>query len=102
MLYVGNDHIVWVRGLYDRKLGSYVNDATVSLQVYDAAGATVGGASAAAYVAASNGVYVGDIDDAVTDLLVRGRDYDIVATITASSGRKRTLRRRLKAAESVG
>lgn len=99
-LYVDNDHLLWVRRLYDRYTAAYVNDATVTVQVKDGAGTDVGSPVVGTYVAASNGDYVAQLQDTLA--LVAGRDYSIVVTVEASSGRKRTFTLRERALESTG
>lgn len=59
-LYVGNDMLLEVEGLTDEASGAVVNDAVVSVTLFDAAGNPVGGETwpkTMSFVAATNGIY---------------------------------------------
>lgn len=70
-LYAGvNDNDVAVLGLYDEQEEEYVNDATVTAQLYSAdltsgtpvRGSTFGSPITLTYVTASNGNYIGTLE----------------------------------------
>ncbi len=84
-LLVGNDELIQMNGLYDQQAATYVNDATVSLQIKTMAGVNVGAAITMSYVASSNGVYVGSIEEDAS--IVVGTSYLLVITVTASGDR---------------
>ena len=59
-LYVGNDMLLEVEGLTDDAAGTWVNDASVTVTLKDAAGNEVGGDTwpkAMAYVTGTDGLY---------------------------------------------
>ena len=67
VLYVGNDNQVKLTGLYDENTSAYVNDATVTGQVYEADGSTaIGSSFTLTYVSASNGDYIGTAQDTLS------------------------------------
>ncbi len=98
-LYVGEDSLVYWgdrdivnSGLYNAKTRSYVNDATVTYQLYESNGTTaVSGASGTFdYVTGTEGVYEGVLEDSVA--LTAGTEYvlEIVATLSSDRiGRRR-------------
>ena len=82
VLYVDNDMRLEVGSLRDLD-GVYLNAATVTATIYDALGVAVTGQSwplTLAYVALSNGIYRGIIDDGAD--FVDGEDYTIVVDAT--------------------
>lgn len=85
-LFVANDNLITWNNMTSSVDGSYVNDATVTMTLYDSTGATVTGAIAVSlpYVSASNGKYQGTIDSTVA--LVSDASYTL--KITAVSGTK--------------
>jgi hypothetical protein len=59
-IYAGNDALVEVKGLLDRGTGEFVNDASVTMTLLDAAGAEVAGQIwplGLAYIAGTDAVY---------------------------------------------
>lgn len=93
-LYIGEDNIVFWgdrhvpgSGLYDNSTESFVNDATVTFQLYQSDGTTaVSGASGTCtYVTDSDGVYEGVLEDGVS--LTENNTYYLSITATASGDR---------------
>lgn len=85
----GSDITVLWSGLKDHVTGSFINDATVTGVLKDAAGSTVQSITFA-YVAASDGNYRGTITAAAN--LVATYAYELTVTATAGSLQKqRTL-----------
>ncbi|RWH86448.1 MAG: hypothetical protein EOR77_21610 [Mesorhizobium sp.] len=88
VVHVGNTNIIELSGLKSAIEDSYVNDADVIVTVKDAAGTNVSGQTwpaAMAYVADSDGLYRGILED---DLgLVDGTTY--TAHIDADAGTNR-------------
>ena len=84
-IFINNDSLIELIGLKNSLTDSYVNDATVTVTLYDSTGAEVSGISwplTMAYVTASNGDYRGTLDKAV--VLITGALYK--AVITALDG----------------
>jgi hypothetical protein len=85
-LYIGNDHVVELRGLKDATTGAFLNAATCTVTLIDdQTGLNVAGETwplAMAYVTASNGVYRATLADTLT--LVDGQRY--TARISANGG----------------
>ena len=82
-LYIGNDSIVELTGLYDQLTGNYVNNASVQCTVFDANGgalANVGWPIALNYLAASNGVYQGIIPATIQLAEASGYRAQVIAT----------------------
>lgn len=98
-LYIGNDNEVVIDGLSLASDGTYVNDATLLVTVYDAAGNAVSGWSAVsvAYVAASNGDYRGVLPG--TASLTEGASYRLVVTSSNYNLRWETWGRAVRRAE---
>jgi len=93
-LYVGEDALVeWGdpenpgSGLYDRNTGSFVNDATVTFQLYAADGSTAitNGSGTCAYVSGTLGCYRGVLEDNAS--ITSGTEYVLEVLATASSDR---------------
>lgn len=86
-LYIGEDHNHrWgtnaTDGAKDDLAGTYLNAAVVTWALKDAAGVLVtGGTGTLAYVAASNGNYLGVIQSTVTALLTVGQTYYLETTL---------------------
>lgn len=100
-LYIGEDCLVlWGdpaipgSGLYDNNTGQFVNDATVTFQLYESDGTTaVSGASGTcSYVTGSQGCYSGVLEDGTS--LTENSTYYL--QITASASGDRVGLRRLK------
>lgn len=64
--------------------GAYLNAATVTWELFTAAGVSVGNGTCA-YVASSNGNYLGVIESTVTATLTPGRKYRLVYTLVSGS-----------------
>ena len=100
-LYIGQDNIVFWgdpdvpdSGLYDNSLGSFINDATLTFQLYQSDGTTAvsNGSGSLSYITGSKGCYKGVLeDDAAT---TENTEYVLQITATASGDRigKRRLR----------
>ncbi|QKC83272.1 hypothetical protein [Mesorhizobium sp. NZP2077] len=88
LVYVDNTNLIEVVGLKSAVEGGFVNDADVSVTVKDASGTNVTGQTwpaTLAYVASSDGVYRGILEDDLA--LVDGAQY--VAVIDADAGANR-------------
>lgn len=86
-LYKGNDMVIELDGLKNEVTGEYVNNATVTFTLKDAAGATVTGQSfptAMPYVTASNGLYRATLSDAAA--VVVGTRYVVEINVDAGGG----------------
>lgn len=85
-LYVANDNLITWDKMTSSVDGSYINDATVTMTLYNSSGAAVTGAISVSlpYVSSSNGKYQGVIDSTVA--LVSDASYTL--KITAVSGTK--------------
>lgn len=85
-IYILNDTVIELSALADGISGAYVNDATVSVTIKDAAGSTVtgGGPTTLSYVTDSDGVYRGVVDKA---LAISERVTYFAEITAASSGR---------------
>lgn len=83
---ITTDNRVLISGLYDNQSASYVNDATISGQLADAAGATVGDAVSLSYIDSSDGNYAGNLPNSVS--LTEGDVYTMTITITSGSYKK--------------
>ena len=77
-----NDNLIEVDELKDEVSGDFLNLATVTAVLKDAAGATIGSSITLTFVAGSNGKYQGNVPD---DLAVSLGDR-ITAEITADDG----------------
>lgn len=84
-LYVANDNVVWLEGLYDNVSAEYVNDATVTYRLLDSSGTVVITSTSMTYKTASNGVYYGTIEEDAA--LTVGSKYTVEVTASASSDR---------------
>ncbi len=93
-LYIGQDNVVYwgsleipSSGLYDAVTGSYVNDATITFQLYESDGETTvsDGSGSCSYVADSQGLYRGVLEDGVS--LTSGVSYFMEWLATCSGGR---------------
>lgn len=85
MFWVDNNMILEVADLKNKLTGAFLNAATVTATLRDAAGATIGGQSwplTLAYVASSNGVYRATLP---YDLQIEVRDR-LTATISVNAG----------------
>ncbi|MER9355555.1 hypothetical protein NKI61_19995 [Mesorhizobium sp. M0514] len=88
IVYVANTNVIELDGLKSAIEDEFVNDATVSVTVKDEAGAEVTGQTwpeAMAYVAVSDGLYRGIIEDGVE--MTAGTTY--VAHIDVDAGADR-------------
>lgn len=86
-LFVISDNVVTVNSVRNTVSGDYINNATVTLSLADAAGSAVSGQSwplTLDYVASSNGKYQGVIDSAAS--LLVGKRYKATITINAGGG----------------
>ena len=91
---VGTDILVRVDQLRDRNSPKqYVNDAAVTGQMTDSAGAPVGGEVTFVYVSGSNGRYHGTVPNSLA--LTAGSQYTFTVTIVSGSltGVKKITRR---------
>lgn len=83
------DDLLRIDGLknIDNTPSTFVNDATITALVRDAAGEVVVGADSItlSYVANSDGVYKGQVPD--TAAIVDGQNYVVEITIVASVGK---------------
>ncbi len=97
-LYIGEDLLVrWGHpdvagsGLYDNNLGSFVNDATVTFQLYQSDGTTsvTNASGTCSYITGSLGCYVGTLEDGTspTITLTAGTTYVLEVLATASGDR---------------
>jgi len=77
-----NDNLIEVDELKDEVAGTFLNAATVTAVLKDAAGATIGSSITLAFVSGSDGKYQGNIPD---NLAVSLGDR-ITAEITADAG----------------
>ncbi|RWN11761.1 hypothetical protein [Mesorhizobium sp.] len=88
VVYVGNTNVIELSGLKSAVEGTFVNDASVTVTVKDKDGANVSGQSwpaAMAYVASSDGLYRGILEDDLA--LVDGETY--FAHVDADAGDNR-------------
>ena len=88
--YVLSDNEIMLDGLALSD-GTYQNDATVTVTLYDSAGVEVTGESwplSMAYVSASDGDYKATLADTLG--VTENKKYRAVVTAVASSGLKRT------------
>lgn len=82
-LFIGCDMVVQYTGARDAISGAYLNSGTCTYALLDADGNGVaGGSGSLSYVAASDGIYRGVIDGAVTALLTEGETYTVRFTFT--------------------
>ena len=97
-LYIGEDLLVeWGdtdvpgSGLYDNNLGSFVNDATVTFQLYQSDGTTAvtNASGTCSYVTGSQGCYRGTLEDGTspTITLTSGTTYILQVIATCSGDR---------------
>lgn len=87
-VYVSNDHLLIVDGLAIESTAgtsSYANAATVTVQIKDSDADAVGSPVTLGYVPASNGRYVGNLEEDVTWVL--GEQF--IAHIDADAGSDR-------------
>lgn len=92
VLLIANDQTLTVT-VQDEITGDYINDAAVTATVKDPADNAIAGQSwplTLDYVAASNGVYRGNLED--TLVLKPNIKYWIIVDIDAGSGRKARLK----------
>lgn len=82
-LYINSDNLLELT-LYDNISDLYVNAATVTAQLYDATETAVGTSFSLGYVAGSDGLYQGTLEDATAALMTENCYYTL--TITATSG----------------
>lgn len=95
-----NDNLIELAGLKDELTEAFVNDATVTAVMKDAAGANVAGQSwplVMPYISGSDGIYRGVLD-ADLDLAVGDR-VTVEVTITASGGREAFFAKKLRVKE---
>ena len=84
-IYLSTDHLLEVRGLKNIATDAYIDDATVIATLVDEDGAEVVGQSwplTLSYVASSDGIYRGTLEDALN----LTEDLEYTAQITASGG----------------
>ena len=84
-IFVSNSHTVDLKGLKDFPTDAYINDATVTVTLVDAAGTEVAGQTwpaTMAYVSASAGEYQGGLEG---DLTITNGDQ-LVAKVTSVKG----------------
>lgn len=75
----GSDHDITVTGLYGGT--GYLNSATVTYELLDAAGTAIaGGSGTLDYTAASNGDYAGVMESTVTETLTPGARHTLIYT----------------------
>lgn len=95
-LYIGEDHIVYWgdrdtpgSGLYDNNLRSFINDATVTFQLYQSDGTTAvtSASGTCTYVTGTQGCYEGVLEDTPIEGLTSGSTYILQILATASSDR---------------
>lgn len=79
-----NDNLIYLRGMYNKKLATYIIDATVTVTLVNESGVNVTGAVdlSMTYITDSDGDYVGLFKDTLS--LTPKRIY--VAKVTASGG----------------
>lgn len=81
-LYVGNDNVLTITGLYDAVADTYVTTATVTFTITND-DATVITSGALSYINGTTGNYRGVIEDDVA--LVAGRGYTVTINVDAGS-----------------
>ena len=85
-IYIEGEYLVRLIGLYDNDAESYVNDATVSAQLYESdRTTTIGSSVSMSYQASSKGNYQGTIPSATTSGLTVDTTYFIKITITGTA-----------------
>lgn len=85
IFHIDSDQHVTVTGLTDAATGAYVNNATISAQMYDEDGDEKGDAFSPSYTAESNGDYTGTLLDTVTTTLTPYKPYKLRLTITSGT-----------------
>ncbi len=80
---IGDDFTLRINGARDPD-GSFLNSATVTFELFTAAGVSVTTGSLS-YVAASNGNYRGVIESTVTSALTAGAQYYVIFVLVQSS-----------------
>ncbi len=83
---VDNDSLIFLNGFVDKD-GGFINDGTVTGTLYDSTGTVIitgGEAVTLVYVAASDGIYEGVLDKAVS--IVEGVNYRLKVSGTSGSG----------------
>ena len=90
LLYIGEDHTLRWDGASKTVAGvtTYLNSATVTYAITDAAGTAVsGGTGTLSYVAASDGDYEGTIESSVVTAanFAEGRTYFVNVTLSEST-----------------
>ena len=95
-LYISEDNTIQWGGLADGITAAYINDATVAFELQNLDGTVFESltAQAMAYVAASDGIYRGTIDNAKTALMTDGALYylEMTASGTVDAFRRLTCR----------
>lgn len=87
VLYKLSTRVVWIDRLYDNVLKKYVNDATITMDVYLKGGAEAVEADISFnYVTASEGKYYGVIPHTVT--LIAGSTYTLKITIVSGASQR--------------
>lgn len=83
-VFIGTDNLVQIDELENESSGSYINDATATMTLYDSDFTAVTDAEglALSYVSGSNGKYEGTLPD--TLVLTPGDIYFLDITVTAS------------------
>lgn len=81
-----SDNAIWVDKLYDRVEDEFITTGTVTFEVKDPLGNTVGSGSMT-YVGGPNQSWVGVLEDGTT--LTVGTVYSVIVLATASSDRVR-------------
>jgi hypothetical protein len=84
-LYVGSDNLVEWDGLLDNLTEEYINDATIAFVLKPAAGGSNVASGSLDYVADSDGLYRGTIEEDTS--LTVGTKYALEVTATASGDR---------------
>ncbi len=79
---IGSDVDFDITGLIDGRTDTYLNSATVTFSLKDFDGGILVGPTAAAYVAASDGDYLGSFAAAFTATLDEGAEYFLEMTAT--------------------
>ena len=85
-IFVDNDSLVFLNGFVDKD-GGFINDGTVVATLFDSTGLVVitgGEEFSLSYVAASDGIYEGVLDKAVS--IVEGVNYRLKVAGTSGSG----------------
>lgn len=88
-VYVENDNVITLVGLKNKVSGDWINNATVTVTLYDENDAEVSGQSwpaSLAYVSASNGNYRATLEDVLN--LLPNVEYTAIVTADGGPGLK--------------